>query len=458
MEKKPGDQIFWDSAQASVSELLAQLRILLSDGGNEIARLTELGKITDAVDDAMTSCSGRDDSPVHSLLDAVAANPTLRPKFELPDFSAEPTSDRRIVPVHEVAEIVRTLSLAHVHHHGAALDADSWRDIRSRYESYLFSGEGEHLADLAVPILGATFDEPRGETSSRLRVVRSTDVPWAAQVPTELSALDQAVAMRAEFVLLLSDVPVWVESIGRYHHMRPTDATRLEILQFFQALNLYCPGPATWVATAIRSPRWTATPPDSESHVEVIVERDFPSRIDAVSRFGNYSAYGLDGPTEDKVLEGSLRLASSHKSVRLAVERLSTSSSRSTDEDRIIDLCIGLEALLGAGSGAGEVVHRIALRGAAVLSRLGFGTSAMIYGALKQTYGYRSQVVHGSAGPYKKQLLHIDGTPIHASRFALASLTALARAAVETANFDPERLDEQFLFSAFDAVPTGAIE
>jgi hypothetical protein len=59
-------------------------------------------------------------------------------------------------------------------------------------------------------------------------------------------------------------------------------------------------------------------------------------------------------------ISASLRAAPSN--VRLAARRLSLACLRAADDDRIVDACVGLEALLGDGHD--ELSHRLALRAA----------------------------------------------------------------------------------------------
>ncbi len=91
-------------------------------------------------------------------------------------------------------------------------------------------------------------------------------------------------------------------------------------------------------------------------------------------------------------------LRASNSNVRLATRRLSQASLRDSDDDRTLDACIGIEALLGEGRD--ELSHRIALRAAVVLA-----TRAQTplkpratYTLTKRVYSHRSAVVHGDPG------------------------------------------------------------
>lgn len=141
-----------------------------------------------------------------------------------------------------------------------------------------------------------------------------------------------------------------------------------------------------------------------------------------------------------------------NKSARVAAKRLARSRVRSDPDDRIVDLCIGLEALLG--SGFSETVHRLSMRAAALLVQLWGGSSAEIYKATRDLYALRSRIVHGDPKPYDEQLLQLGNDQIHVSRFATEALATLLRSLIADEQFEPRRVDQDFVFSAFDAVAT----
>lgn len=81
---------------------------------------------------------------------------------------------------------------------------------------------------------------------------------------------------------------------------------------------------------------------------------------------------------------------------RLAVRRLSLTDLRTREDDRTVDACIGIEALVGEGRD--ELTHRMSLRAATALSARA-GTpldAAEVYQLMKDIYKHRSALVHGS--------------------------------------------------------------
>lgn len=91
---------------------------------------------------------------------------------------------------------------------------------------------------------------------------------------------------------------------------------------------------------------------------------------------------------------GTLRTAPPN--VRLAARRLSLAALREADDDRTVDACIGLEALLGEGRD--ELSHRLALRAATALATRpdSPADAQTVYDVMKKVYQHRSAVVHGT--------------------------------------------------------------
>lgn len=101
-------------------------------------------------------------------------------------------------------------------------------------------------------------------------------------------------------------------------------------------------------------------------------------------------------------------LRSAKPNIRLATRRLSLAALRNADDDRTVDACIGLEALLGEGRD--ELSHRLALRAATALgtrSSNPFNAQAT-YDLMKKVYVHRSAVVHGTSGE-KSKIITMDG-------------------------------------------------
>jgi len=143
-------------------------------------------------------------------------------------------------------------------------------------------------------------------------------------------------------------------------------------------------------------------------------------------------------------------LENAPKSVKLATRRLSLAELRSQDEDRVIDACIGLEALLG--NSRDELSHRLSLRAAACVSRLGATelSSAQVYDLSKRIYSHRSSIVHGTSET-RYAFSEVGGRRYNTAMLAVDLLRVLLFDRLSSkAPWTPESLDRQIL-EALDA-------
>lgn len=100
-------------------------------------------------------------------------------------------------------------------------------------------------------------------------------------------------------------------------------------------------------------------------------------------------------------------LAAANAQVGLAAKRFQLATLRGDELDEIVDLCVGIEALLG-GTQPGETTYKLAVRGAAVLARSREQFDAALTAQLiKKVYSYRSQVVHGQVKYDKKRKIRL---------------------------------------------------
>jgi hypothetical protein len=105
--------------------------------------------------------------------------------------------------------------------------------------------------------------------------------------------------------------------------------------------------------------------------------------------------------------------------VSLATRRLYSSTLREDEVDEIVDLCVGIEALV-SDSSPGDTTYKMALRTAAVLAQTEgviLGSEA-IFRCMKSIYGYRSALVHGSSDAAKKSMVKIGDGEVKATTVA----------------------------------------
>ncbi|MDD2818716.1 MAG: HEPN domain-containing protein [Candidatus Nanopelagicales bacterium] len=115
-------------------------------------------------------------------------------------------------------------------------------------------------------------------------------------------------------------------------------------------------------------------------------------------------------------------LAQASPRVRLASRRLTQSMLRSDELDRLLDACIGIEALVG-GDDNNEITHRLAQRVGVALAtsrtadgrRRSLGSTDLdkVYETMKAVYSDRSKVVHGTTHVPKTRDFRGELIPTH---------------------------------------------
>jgi hypothetical protein len=376
---------------------------------------------------------------LEDLISGILARRVAAKKFMMPDV--EDLSIENLI-VHEIASVPLSLAAEAA---GRTNDVDDdvlLRSLCAEQLKYILNEDPR--VDVVVPILGVRFEAT--DSLDRYEIIEmSTEMKRRFRESAQVSRHDAISLDSASHALRIPNVSCTPGGYGEYF-VASADATTSDLIaRFFQALVIILPGRATHAQLGFFPRGWSANLTDPAKPY-VYLLREYGFRIAALSTQdpGEVSRDALNGAT---VLANAL--SASHPSVRVAARRLLTSYDRDTDEDRIVDLSIALEAILG--SGFSETVHRISLRAAALLSLAGWANSKTTYNAMKSMYGYRSRVVHGTPGPHKQDLLKIDGVPIHASRFALAALCSLLELVLKMDDFHPGKIDDEFIFAAFDS-------
>ncbi|WP_143736794.1 HEPN domain-containing protein [Microbispora sp. GKU 823] len=386
------------------------------------------------------------------LYQQVQSLPVVALKFLLPNDREEPLDFAKIL-LHEVAMIPILLADRYVAAHEDRVEVDETvlEYLYREQESYLLADDLR--MDVYVPILGAQIAEE--SVFSKISIVRLSKAQQQslADVP-HVSPYDAGRLSAATHALKLENVPAFAGGCGLYFALEPYEPTFELVEEFFEAASIESSSSIGYAQMLLEPIEWFGDIDHTGNTRSVYLFRDYATRIDNLTRHAG--ELNLDQLAHVNLYFE--KMSRSHPSIRVATRRLSAARTRDNDEDRIVDLCIGLEALLGGGSGSGEIVHKISLRAAAMLSRYGWGGSGGILSAIKDVYSYRSRVVHGVPGPHKKQLLHLDGMPIHASRLALAALSQILRIALTVDGFNPDKVDEMFVYSALDIAATHVTE
>ena len=141
-------------------------------------------------------------------------------------------------------------------------------------------------------------------------------------------------------------------------------------------------------------------------------------------------------------------LETSANSLSIAIRRLNMAYLREAEEDSIIDLMIGIEALV-TKEDYGEITYKVSTRVALVLTMLQqYPYSAkQTYNFMRQIYKFRSKVVHGETVSEKLRIVKLqEDVTISSVELARRILEYLLLAVADHAEFlDPNNIDSFFL-------------
>lgn len=141
-----------------------------------------------------------------------------------------------------------------------------------------------------------------------------------------------------------------------------------------------------------------------------------------------------------------------NRRMKLANSRLNSCMLRENLEDKILDACIGLEALF-SDSGKQEMTHKLALRIAAVSRYFEQGGCPKrdIFAAVKKIYSLRSSIAHGESGSSKDATVTVDGIEYLTVDFAIDLLRECIIALGSNPVFlSPEKIDFYILLDSHE--------
>jgi hypothetical protein len=214
-----------------------------------------------------------------------------------------------------------------------------------------------------------------------------------------------------------------------------------EIERFFQALRIVTGLETGFAQISIRPNAWAHR---WEGKLPAVVSgalgRRYPSWFDDWGWLREPPAPISNAQVED-VGRAYAALEHAGRQVGVAARRLSAATLRETEEDAIIDLCIGLEAALGDESHA-EITHKLALRTAAVVARSVGADPQLTFRQVKDIYRFRSAVVHGKSTQKVRTVSGGDGQLL-ATVVAAQLLRQVLAALLEHPDWrDPSRVDD----------------
>lgn len=339
----------------------------------------------------------------------------------------------------------------HIHSNGWDLDANA---LETYYDEMSAWWLHETLpVQLMIPILAVDFDTDAMELDEGVELRRLTDAEQLARWPGARLDRHKGLVEMATHALFVSG---WNLACPDYPGSMftaepPENVEQAE--QFFRALATVTDAPSGYVQVVTVPDGWargyTADLPPLE--VTSLINDRCSSRLKPNSE-------PLDAIAGLRLtrLRDAYHAQSSQKPVHVAAERLLMAERRATEADRVVDLCIGLEALLSDPKG--ETTYKIAVRGSAFLAHTGITNASEFYRALKRIYGYRSAIVHGSSGA-SKDTVSVGGIAYRSEDIARMVLRRLLSARVSEPTLTPEQIDNTLLTRAIDGLAAnGAAE
>ena len=311
---------------------------------------------------------------------------------------------------------------------------------------------------IAVPILLTKFEPEVAAIDANVAVVpmsKELHLARASRWGRPSSSVNETVAHAATHMLILVDwtMPNMRSSPSpsyKQFDWYPVDA----IDRFFDALRVVT-GIATGYAEAFIIPERQTWAYSFKRDLPAIIEgasaRRYPSHFDD---FGWLRE--RDPITEEQMIEVSAvhQGLGSRDSIELAARRLSAGMLRETEDDAVLDLLIGLEAVL-SDQDKGELTFKLAVRTAAVLAdRSGYDPS-VVFGQVKQLYNYRSAVAHGNAKRATKlRTLDVGGEQVSSIRLATELLREVIRQLVQRPDLSsPGDIDSRLILQSLRSAP-----
>ncbi len=315
----------------------------------------------------------------------------------------------------------------------------------------------ELTADIVAPLIMTNLDiDDTLDLGGGVRIERLDDamIRAASRDRYSVDAVPASVSDAATHAMVIAGVKLYDTSESKRIWSRPTSPiVSLDPLDTaVEALRVVAEAPTGYAHVFLRPHDWA----DSWTW-------DLP----AVSSIGTYRRYpaefdnfGWLCPREVVTTQKLKQLPRVYTAMqqadpatKLAVRRLSLACLREIDDDKLVDACVGIEALLS--NDAAEIAHKIATRGAAVLARHRRQplNPEVTFRMFKTVYSRRSNLVHGSASHRHMRFEMAGGQwvgTVHLAAFLLRELLMCKLAGTTTWTIDS--LDAEML-SAYLPAP-----
>lgn len=300
-----------------------------------------------------------------------------------------------------------------------------------------------HPVTVCVPIALTRFDAESLELMPGIMIERMDDGTTAARLRSRtdtISPVPRPILEAATHALKIEGVEWPRPSLGGFFARSDDPYPRELIDTFFEALRVVTGIDTGYAQMFVLPDGW------ADRYVRDLppcilgpVVRRYPHRFD--DHGWNVEDRRVVS-TEETVRVGEVlsQLLQAPRQLRLAAARVSSAMLDRRIDDAVVDACIALEAMLGGGD-RGETTHKIALRGAAIVSLARKPLPPdIVFELIKQAYGYRSDIVHGRDPDKSKKRTWSDGE----HTFSTSSVAVvLAREILQARLSNPEWADTQ---------------
>ena len=378
---------------------------------------------------------------IQALLEFVKQHSTLK-EWLVPSRISDDDFAERLLTF-AVSDLPLEIVDRHIHIAGWDLDDEVVSEIYGELETWWLSTELP--VELWIPILGIDFEADSLKFFDGVSVRRlSADEQLARWPGHRLDGQESLVAMATHALI----IPGWAmpnrDSLGwlAANWGPPEHVQQAE--HFFQSLAMVTDQPSGYIQVVASpvgwAPGYVANLPAMLIGALVANKRSMRFR---------HESEPLTTLDNDKIkrLTTAYSARSNSKELALAAARLLSAERRSDDADRIVDLCVGLEALLSDSQG--ETTYKIAIRAAAMLAKAGMTKPSGFIGPMKKIYAHRSSVVHGRAGT-TTAAVEIDGRTIPTETLARDVLRQLLQVRMADQSLTPNEIDNRLLGGALD--------
>ena len=307
--------------------------------------------------------------------------------------------------------------------------------------------------NIVVPILGLMFSFDKLEFGNNTSIERMSDLLQLARNNRSsytVSTHDTVIgAATHSFVLrdwTIANRPLdqrqkSLNDIGVY------SAAIQEVEKFFAALRAVTSAETGYSQIVTNPIDWADSWQAHLPHVDVVTTRAYPDHFEKHGWLETPPT--IDENTCKSVAEifNALINAPDNRLV-LAARRLNAAVLRTSEEDSILDVTMGLEMLLTSDTRT-EITYKLAMRAAALSTIEKFEEFAPkdVLKYCKKIYDYRSEVIHGSKKAKKKRIIKLgEEKEISIVRLGIDILRCTIKALSRHVEYlNPEKLDKRLI-------------